>query len=116
MRCCRGGNPCILHQRFGEPLGGLDRRSCTRWPEDLSACCSELIDDAESEGTFRSDDREIHLRPFCECQQPADIVGLYGNAFAELTDSGVSGSAGQLDRGIVTPDLPADGMLPPTVA
>ena len=53
------GDAGRLHDRFGEPLRGLDLRGGPGWAEGGDVAVRQCVDEAGGEGRFGSDDDEV---------------------------------------------------------
>ena len=116
MRCSRGGNSSILHQRFREPLRGLNFSRGLRWSEDRPACRTKCVDYPNSQRSFGTNECQVYLSPLGEPEEAFDVILLDGYAVGELGDSGVPLGADDLDRRIILLELPRNGVFASAVA
>ena len=82
-----------LHELFGEGFAGLELRRGLRGAEDAVAAFSELVDDADGEREFGTDDGEGGLLDSDDVDHLVEVAGIDGDAAGELGDAAVARGA-----------------------
>jgi len=89
----RGGDVVTLHELFGKGFACFELGCGLRGAEDAVAAFGQLIDQANREREFRTDDSQGWLLDRDDVDHLVEIAGIDGNAAGELSDAAVAGGA-----------------------
>ena len=122
VMCCR--HLMALHKFLSECLAGFQQLRFeisrvefdTRRAEDSQPASLKFIDDAQGEREFRSDDREISLKPKGRVNELFDAVEIAAQASSVPRNAPIARNAKDLINARRLPEFPNQGMFTPTTA